>query len=87
MSEAQFKILYSLSIARGGWLPIERIHDVLFGARETPLTGVQRASLSRSLRRLANQGLITRPDWRRAWWITEKGRLTIVRNGTQTLTG
>jgi hypothetical protein len=93
---AQQKAVLSALSASSGWLPVEALHAARYGVsprtkdRAAPLTGSQRASLSRTLRRLERAGLVSRPDRRRAWWITAAGReahrLTNVANRTQTLT-
>jgi DNA-binding MarR family transcriptional regulator len=67
ISPQQQAILDALATAERGWMTESHFHAVLWGKtwprkkREIPpLTGTQRASLSRSLRRLRERGLIAR---------------------------
>lgn len=74
LSRQQRSILDALAGAERGWLPTEAFHELLYGVpvasrlRTRPLTASERASLSRSLSRLENAGLIHRRLTRGAWY-------------------
>ena len=53
-----------------------------YGSRSTPVTDSQRASISRSIRRLENQILIERKN-NDTWNLTTKGRRELKRQGLE----
>jgi hypothetical protein len=85
LSRHQRLILAALADAPLGWLPTESFHELLFGVpmarrlRTGPLTGAQRAGLSRTLSRLEGRGLVHRPKHRGAWHPTDAGREAVGR--------
>lgn len=68
LSVQQIKILETLQ-TEGGQVSNRMLHAALYGASRQPLTGSQRASLSRSLRRLRENGLIQQSSRGDGWLV------------------